>query len=116
MSTYYNKTRAPVTVSLKNGESAMVPPRKTLRVSRDQDGSGSLHACLRKGLLVRLRDADPVVEAAPVEAAAPEAAPPVDAPSLSWTKAELIDFAENSKIEVASGWTKAEILEAIEGA
>ena len=54
MASYYNKTSAPITVSLKNGDSAMIPPRKKLSVTVDQDGSPSLHAMVRRGFLVKL--------------------------------------------------------------
>ena len=112
MATYYNKTRAPVTVSLRDGSSTMVPPRQKLVLTAAQDGSGQIHACVRKGLLVKLREPAPAVG----EEAAEEAADGVEAPSMSWKKDELIDHAEEVGIEVASGMTKAEILGAIEGA
>ena len=69
----------------------------------------------------------PVAAAAPVKVAAPEPAPaPAPAPepvveaapepelSMDNTKAELVAAAEAAGIEIKGGWTKADILAALE--
>lgn len=129
MAGYFNKTRGPVTVSLKNGESAIVGPKKTMIVTPEQDGSASLHAMVRRGLLIRLKEKPPKPVPAPAPepisapATAPESLPsaepmevPSEEPSMEWTKGRLTVHAEFMGLEVPSSWTKVEILEAIEEA
>jgi hypothetical protein len=124
MAGYFNKTRGPIAVTLKTGESASIGPKKTLVVTAAQDGSSQLHAMVRRGYLVRLPDASPPAPApvsAPAEPEAPEveeggAEEEEESPSMRWTKAELLEYAESVDLEVEAGWTKAEILEAIEEA
>jgi len=136
MARYFNRTRGPVAVALKTGESTIVRPKGTLIVSSEQDGSASLHAKVRKGILVRLEEkpapAPPVVvphEEVPPEvdeeldATEPEEVPEDDefeddgieeVPSMHWTKARLIDYALSLDLDVSSSSTKVEILRAIE--
>lgn len=128
MAGYFNKTRGPITVSLKTGEPAMVPPKGTLNVTEAQDGSASLHAMVRRGLLVRLKtpsQADtnttqPVAPSEPVTLSAPPALAaspePPELPSKQWSKVRLIEHAAAMGLEIETSWTKVEILEAIEEA
>lgn len=139
MARYFNRTRGPVAVALKTGESTIVKPKGTLIVTPEQDGSASLHAKVRKGILVRLEEkpapAPPVVtpqeEAPPVDeeelAEEPEGETASeddefedddheDVPSMRWTKAQLIDCANSLDLDVSSNSTKVEILQAIEEA
>lgn len=119
MAGYFNKTRGPITVSLKTGESAMVPPKEVLTVTSGQDGSASLHAMVRRGLLVRLKTSSqaeptPAPTVVTPEPLIPEV--PRESPSKQWTKTRLIEHATSKGLAVDSGWTKVEILEAIEEA
>jgi len=109
MASYFNKTRGPVTVSLKNGESSIVGPKKVMVVSPEQDGSASLHAMVRRGLLIKLKEPTlpQIQEVSPVEDA-------LELPSMQWTKSHLIEHAESLDLDVSSSWTKVEILQAIE--
>jgi len=118
MASYFNKTRGPVTVSLRTGESALVGPKKVLTVTPEQDRSASLLSRVRKGLLIPLKDKAPKAapEPAPEPAPAPEPVPaeePAEVPSMEWTKSRLTEHAESQGLEVPSSWTKVEILEAI---
>lgn len=125
MANYFNRTRGPVTVSLRNGDSACIGPKHTLSVTPEQDGSASLHAMVRRKLIVRLKEKTPkpvpapapkpVPTPAPVPAASPED-DQSEVPSQEWTRAKLKGRAESVGLEVPSSWTKVEILEAIEGA
>lgn len=135
---YFNRTRGPVAVMLKTGESTIVRPKGTLVVTPEQDGSASLHAKVRKKIFVRLED-KPV--AAPVPVPPSEEVPPVveeelaeepeeegseddefedddleGVPSMQWTKAQLIEYANSLDLDVSSNSTKVEILQAIEEA
>lgn len=126
---YFNKTRSVITVSLKNGESAVIAPKKMLTVTSEQDGSASLHAMVRRKLLARVTLQSvsiPVksesvstptpsvpVEPPPVEPLTPEKQE--ETPNKQWTKAKLRAYAESMGLDVPFGWTKVEILEAIEG-
>ena len=139
MARYFNRTRGPVAVALKTGESTIVRPKGTLIVTPEQDGSASLHAKVRKKILVRLEEkpASPVplvvespqAEAPPgieeeLDVREPEEEAPEDdefeddgiedAPSMQWTKAQLIDYALSLDLDVSSSSTKVEILRAIE--
>jgi len=120
MAGYFNKTRGLVTVSLRNGESAIVGPKQTMIVSPEQDGSASLHAMVRRGLLVRLKTpSTPVAKTAPKPVPSSVPTTPVEsvkAPSLEWKKSTLVEHAEALGLEVPASWTKVEILEAIEEA
>lgn len=117
MARYYNKTTGLITVTLKDGAAAVVPPKQFLPVPREQDGSSSLRKAVSKGFLLRMEDPKPAP--APVEApppAEPVSAPEEeDPPSMDWRKDELVAYAEGRSLDV-SGMTKAQILEAIEGA
>ena len=55
----------------------------------------------------------PAPEAAPAPAPAPEAAPEAEQLTMSNTKAELLAEAEAQGIDIPSGATKAQILEAL---
>lgn len=120
MAGYFNKTRGLVTVSLKDGASAVVGPKKTMIVPPEQDGSASLHAMVRRGLLIRLKEKPPKPVPATEPELTPAPEPPVpeepEVPSLKWSKPQLMEHAEATGLEVPSGWTKVEILEAIEEA
>lgn len=130
MAGYFNRTRGPITVSLKNGDSAIVGPKATLKVTPEQDGSASLHAMVRRKLLVRLKepvtkpvvpepDPVPVPPTSPPSFSAEESQESEDweePPSLKWTKAQLSEYATDTGLEVPSSWTKVEIIEAIEAA
>lgn len=145
MAKYFNRTRGPLAVALKTGESTIVPPKGTLIVTPAQDGSASLHAKVRKRLLVRLEEKPVKVSPMPVpvveepeepeeqEVASSEEGPDEgeddgddedgfeddgleEAPSMQWTKARLIEFAESLDLDVPSNSTKVEILRAIEEA
>ena len=130
MASYFNKTRGIVTVSLRNGESAVIGPKKTFTPTPEQDRSASLLSRVRKGLLIELKskplkpskpskpapepEKEPVVEPPPF-ADEPEDGPEGE-PSMRWTKGQLTDHAELLGLDVSSSWTKVEILEAIEEA
>jgi len=118
MASYFNKTRGLVTVSLKDGASSVVGPKQTMIVSPEQDGSASLHAMVRRGLLIRLKEKPPKVVLAPEPAPAPKplVSEEPEVPSLKWSKPQLMDHSEAMGLEVPSSWTKVEILEAIEEA
>jgi len=126
MAGYYNRLRSPVNVTLKTGVPAFIPPKKTLVVSSEEDGSASLHAMVRRGYLVRVAaEAAPVV---PVEVLQPllSSPPSVEAevepeeeeekPSIKWTKSRLKEHAAELGVEYPAGATKSEILEWIEDA
>ena len=128
MARYYNTTRGVVTVSLRTGESAAVAPKQELVVTVAQDKSASLTAMVRKGYLV-LRPERVVVVSTPVPPVVPpvqvavavpvEDADPtqIEAPSLKWTKAQLLAYAERFGLTFESNQlTKAEILDMIEAA
>ena len=124
MASYFNKTRGPLTVSLRTGEPSIVGPKKTLTVTPEQDRSASILSRVRKGLLIPLKEKAPKPAPAPVPEPAPEPAPAAEpppmgeseVPSMDWTKSRLTDHAESLGLEVPSSWTKVEILEAIEEA
>jgi hypothetical protein len=71
MASYFNKTRGPITVSLRTGEPAIVGPKQTLCVTPEQDRSASLLSRVKKGLLVLVPDAP----AKPKPAVAPPPTP-----------------------------------------
>jgi len=122
MARYFNRTRGPVTVSLRNGESAIVAPKQVLTVTPEQDRSASILSRVRKNLLVRLPD-KPAAVPAPTPAVPevqvpvkPQSQPvPVESPTMEWKKARLVEYAQAKGLEISSSWTKVEILEAIEG-
>ena len=115
MPKYYNRTRGPLPVTLRTGESAMVPPKSELVVTPEQDRSASILSRVRKKLLVPLKD-EPTPQPEPEPVPEPEPTPePVEVPSMDWTKAQLTEHAEAMGLEVPSTWTKVEILNAIEG-
>lgn len=140
MAGYFNKTRGPITVSLKTGESAMVPPKGTLDVTIEQDGSASLHAMVRRGLLVRLKTPPqtvvpsvvvpsvpptpptPSASSKPSTLVTPSTSAPVvpvtlpELPSKQWSKSRLIEHAEAMGLEIETDSTKVEILRVIEEA
>lgn len=122
MASYFNKTRGPITVSLRTGEPAVVGPKQVLHVTPEQDRSASLLSRVKKGLLVEIKDKPPkptpatAPEPKPVPASKPPAESKPEAPSKEWTKSRLTEHAELLGLEVPSSWTKVEILEAIEEA
>jgi hypothetical protein len=145
MARYFNKTRVPITVSLRDGSSAIVTGKGVLEPTPEQDRSPSILSRVKKGLLIKLPDAPapkpaappappapkikpaPAPAPAPIPGPAPEPEPEPDddteetddegdAPSMRWTKSKLIEHAEELGLEVSSGDTKAEILDAIEEA
>lgn len=122
MARYFNKTRGPLTVSLRTGEPALVGPKKYLVVTPEQDRSPSILSRVRKGLLVPVKEKAPKpVPAGATKADAPTPEPPPieeveEVPSKGWTKGRLTEHAESMGLEVPSSWTKVEILEAIEEA
>lgn len=135
MTRYFNRTRGPATVSLKTGESALVAPKAILEVTPAQDGSASIHAMVRRNILVKLKDPVPKVEKEPkvVKPEPPkeieeveevevqevevteEASAKKEVPSLQWTKTKMIAHAESLGVELPSSWTKVDILKAIKG-
>lgn len=66
MGRYYNKTRAPLPATLRDGSAISFTPRKWVTVRADQDGSGSLRQLVSKGLLAYRADSP-----APTPVAAP---------------------------------------------
>lgn len=78
MGKYYNKTRAPLPATLRDGSAVSFPPRKWVTVRLDQDGSGSLRQLVSKGLLAyRATSPAPTPAAAPPKPkVAPAPAPP----------------------------------------
>jgi hypothetical protein len=127
MARYFNKTRGPVNVSLRDGSPLFIGRKATVDIEPEQDGSASLHAAVRRGLLTRLKEKAPrpepekqvpVVAPPPPPPTEPEEAPEEDgeAPSMNWKKSDLVEHAESLGLEVPASWTKVEILEAIEGA
>ena len=128
MASYFNRTRGPVNVSLRDGSPLLVGPKATVNIDSRQDGSASLHAAVRRGLLIRLKEkvsrpVSPPEKQVPIESASPPPPEPDDVPedeaetpSMEWRKSELAEHAEALGLEVPSSWTKVEILEAIEGA
>jgi hypothetical protein len=64
-SIYFNKARSPVTVTLRTGEASLVRPKGRLVVTVEQDGSPSLFAMVRKGVLQREKVVASGVPAAP---------------------------------------------------
>jgi len=125
MGKYFNPKRGPVTVSLRTGESAIVGPKKVLRVSPEQDGSAMLHAMVRRKLLIRLPD-DVVAEnvvGEVVKSVEPQISKSVDStelkeelPSMKWSKKRLKEYAECKGLEILPGSVKLEILRVIESA
>ena len=127
MASYFNKTRGPVNVSLRDGTPQFVGPKATVDIAPEDDGSASLHAAVRRGLLIRLKEKAPRPAPAPEKQVPAEPPPPppepeaepdddAEAPSMDWKKSELAEHAESLGLEVPASWTKVEILEAIEGA
>jgi len=122
MARYYNKTSGLITVTLKDGSATVVPSKQWLPVAPEQDGSSDLQRKVAKGFLVRREDPQsaPVLNispATPAPALVPDSGPEEveDLPSMDWRKGDLVAYAEGTGLSV-SGMTKAEILEALEGA
>lgn len=122
MASYFNKTRGPITVSLRTGEPVVIGPKQTLHVTPEQDRSASLLSRVKKGLLVQIKSAQPSTIPAtaaptkPVSASKLPDEPALEVPSKDWTKSRLTEHAELLGLEVPSSWTKVEILKAIEEA
>jgi len=126
MTRYFNRTRGPATVSLKTGESALVAPKAILEVTPAQDGSASIHAMVRRNILVKLKEPvlkeSKVVEPEPpevieeVQEEAEETNVKKEVPSLQWTKIKMIAHAESLGLELPSSYTKIDILQAIKEA
>lgn len=132
MARYFNKTRSPVNVSLKDGSPLFIGRKAVVDIEPGQDGSASLHAAVRRGLLIRLKvevprqlDEEPVLvgtssPSTPELELEPESelgsSGEWTTPSMGWKKSDLTEYAESLGLEVLSSWTKVEILEAIEAA
>ena len=77
MASYYNKTKGPVAVSLRRGNSVVVGPKRWAVISPEDEGHESLQRAVIKGFLVRsaAEAVAPVVEASVPAPTIPEAAP-----------------------------------------
>lgn len=132
MASYFNKTRGVITLSLRTGESAVVPPKATIHLTEEQDRSASILSRVRKGFLILLKEKKaPVLFVEPSPSTSPKIlSSPVaksdsesddecngestaNKPSMKWTKDQLIDHAMMMGIDV-HGKNKSEILAAIE--
>lgn len=91
----------------------MVGPKKVLDVGPDRDGSASIHAMVRRGVLIPLKD-DPIPQGEKVEEEEAPLGEEEELPSMEWTKKQLVARAESMGLELPSSATKAEILKAIE--
>ena len=82
MGRYYNKTRAPLPVTLRDGTGTSLPARSWVTLGLDQERSGSLNRLVQKGLLA-YRASAPAPTPAPTPAPAPvKVAPPPPPPKL----------------------------------
>jgi len=80
MARYYNKTRSPISASLRDGGSAYFPPKKWVTLTKEQEGSAAVVEYVRKGILARREARKPAVEGPPPPPKAPE--PPKPAASV----------------------------------
>ena len=67
MGRYYNKTRSPLSASLRDGGSGYFAPKTWVSLSKEQDGSAAVVQLVKKGFLAYRPD--------PVEAPEPPKAP-----------------------------------------
>lgn len=101
MADYYNKTRAPIGVSLRRGGSVAVAPKAWCFIPPEDEGTVSLADAVRKGFLVRAlvpitdlskpaapAPAAPSVSPVPVASAGPSATPAPATAATSVSKAE----------------------------
>ena len=81
MGRYYNKTRSPISTTLRDGTTGYFPSKKWITLSSEQEGVSALAQWVNKGILVRRPDKVASVMPAPAPVAAPVIAPaPAPAP------------------------------------
>lgn len=74
MGRYYNKTRSPLSATLRNGETAFFAPKKWVELAKEVEGSAAVLELRRKGFLAYKPDKAPKAPApaAPTEIPAKE--------------------------------------------
>lgn len=53
MAEYINRTKGPIGLTLQSGKTAVVPPRRSVEIAPEDEGSPALLAYVRKGVLTR---------------------------------------------------------------
>lgn len=77
MAKYYNKTRTPLSATLRDGSTAYFAPKRWTKLTPAQEGAAAVIQLVKKGFLARRADAVP----APVEVPKPEPAPAAPEPA-----------------------------------
>ncbi len=115
MAKYYNKSKGPLAVVLKGGNSVAIPGKSWIRIPTDQESSADLHRYVKKGFLVRSSAEDPkpskqpvvaqVTESPKVEVAAVVSSvveAPLAKPSKSSKKSALVKLQPKADNELQS--------------
>jgi hypothetical protein len=104
MAKYYNRSRGPLNVPLRSGNSLSIPPKSWVEIPLKDEGSERVITYLRKGYLVRQAESPP-----PAPVKAPEVTESPKAPEAPVAEAPKEET--KPEAEVVSQEPKAEALE-----
>lgn len=76
MAKFYNKTSTPLSYSLGNGHSGIIPPHQWVTIPRNQEGSSTLMALCQKRQLVRVEAPEEAAPPTTIKALTEPVAPP----------------------------------------